>query len=55
MQLNPVLENGSASGTNSFTVFLAGVVLGAVMGLFFASYLVKLGRIGGKKASKPLS
>ena len=27
-------------------------MLGVVVGLFFASYLVKLGRLGGKKPSK---
>ena len=28
--------------------------MGVVMGLFFASYLVKLGRMGVKKGGKPL-
>jgi len=35
------------------SVFLAGIVLGTVFGLVFASYLVKIGRIGGaRKAAK---
>lgn len=34
-------------------MFLAGILLGAVFGLVFASYLVKIGRIGGaRKAQK---
>ena len=52
MQLTPSLDAAGA-GQQTFTVFLAGIVLGAVMGLFFASYLVKLGRMGGiKKGGK---
>ena len=50
LQLGPTLN--AAGHTDSFTVFLAGLVLGVVMGLFFASYLVKLVRMGGKKAAK---
>ena len=36
--------------TSTFAVFMAGLILGMVMGLFFASYLVKLGRMGGRSA-----
>ena len=32
---------------NALSIFLAGAVLGLVMGLIFASYLIKIGRIGG--------
>ena len=53
LQLNPIMENGAAGQTGSMAVFLAGLVLGIVMGLFFASYLIKLGR-GGKKSGKQL-
>ena len=45
----------AGAGSQTFTVFLAGLVLGVVMGLFFASYLVKMGRLGGKKGSKPVT
>ncbi len=52
LHLNPVLENGSPAGESSIAVFLAGLVVGVVLGLFFASYLIKLGRAGGKKNGK---
>ena len=40
------------------TVFLGGLILGVILGLFFASYLVKMGRAsrkGGKTPNLPLA
>lgn len=50
-QLAPA-NQAPSSNFNTLTVFLAGTVLGVVMGLVFASYLIKIGRIGGKKPMK---
>jgi len=50
--LAPAQHEGSVSSFNSLSIFLAGIVLGTVIGLVFASYLVKIGRIGGRKATK---
>ena len=47
----PVLEiPGSDTTSSTFTTFMSGIILGVVLGLFFASYLVKMGRLGGKKS-----
>ena len=43
--LSPAQTNDA--GLNALSIFLAGAVLGLVMGLIFASYLIKIGRIGG--------
>ena len=43
----PALEQKPETGATA--VFLAGLCLGMVLGLFFASYLVKIGRMGGRK------
>jgi len=51
-KLTPAADTGA--GVGSFTIFLSGLVLGIVMGLFFASYLVKMGRLGAKRGSKPV-
>ena len=45
--LMPALEHKPETGATA--VFLAGLCLGMVLGLFFASYLVKIGRMGGRK------
>jgi len=34
--------------------FMSGILLGVILGLFFASYLVKIGRIGGRKAKNSI-
>ena len=34
------------------TVFLGGLILGVILGLFFASYLVKMGRLSSRKSNK---
>ena len=44
-----MLESGGES--SGLTMFMAGITLGVLIGLFFASYLVKLGRLNGKKGS----
>ena len=45
LQLDPVLEGGnSTNGSNGMAIFLAGISLGVILGIFFASYLVKLNR-----------
>ena len=33
-------------------MFLAGLVIGVILGLFFASYLIKLGRTGARRNGK---
>ena len=35
------------------TVFLGGLILGVILGLFFASYLVKMGRLSRKSNKTP--
>ena len=35
------------------TVFLGGLILGVILGLFFASYLVKMGRLSKKSNKAP--
>ena len=35
------------------TVFLGGLILGVILGLFFASYLVKMGRLNKKSNKAP--
>ena len=35
------------------TVFLGGLILGVILGLFFASYLVKMGRLSRKSNKAP--
>lgn len=53
LHLKPAETAPSDSNFNVLSVFLAGIVLGTVFGLVFASYLVKIGRIGGaRKAAK---
>ena len=40
-----MLEGGSSmNGSNAMAIFLAGISLGVILGIFFASYLVKLNR-----------
>ena len=39
--------NRGDANLNSLSIFLAGTVLGLVIGLVFASYLIKIGRISG--------
>ena len=47
MQANPNDQ------TSSMTVFLGGLILGVILGLFFASYLVKMGRLSRKSNKAP--
>ena len=37
------------NGSNGMAIFLAGISLGVLLGIFFASYLVKLNRGGARK------
>ena len=47
---HPMAAPGDSA--SSGTIFLAGLVLGIVFGLVFASYLIKLGKLGGKRPQK---
>ena len=53
LQLNPVLVGGDSvmSDTNSMTIFLAGISLGVLLGLFFASYLLRMNRGAASRKS----
>ena len=51
LTLNPIAENHNGGGV---TVFVAGLTLGVLLGLFIASYLVKLGKSNQKEKGMQL-
>ena len=40
------------NGSNGLAIFLAGISLGVILGIFFASYLVKLNRNAARKGEQ---
>ena len=51
LTLNPIADNHTGGGV---TVFIAGLTLGVLLGLFIASYLVKLGKTNQKQKGMEL-
>lgn len=50
-QLTPVLD-GSNQTVNPLSAFLGGLLIGAIAGMVFVTYLVKQGRLGQKKKNE---